>query len=172
MLTAAEALIAELQTEAATTRRVLERVPADRFSWQPHPKSFSAGQLAQHIATIPGSMTRMAQLGTVDMSTRRFEYATAENTAALLSTLDDSVATARDYLAGLDARSASEIFRLMFGDRQIVAFPRLAMMRTMCLNHWYHHRGELVVYLRLLGVPVPIVYGRSADESPFPVAAA
>ncbi|MGH9411832.1 MAG: DinB family protein [Vicinamibacterales bacterium] len=172
MLPAAQALIAELDVETATTRRVLERVPADRYSWQPHPKSLSAGQLAQHIALIPGVMARVAQTDTVDLSTRGREYASAENTAALLSTLDDSVAAARAYLATLDERSAADIFRLTLGDREIASFPRLGVMRTMCLNHWYHHRGELVVYLRLLGVSVPVVYGRSADESPFPPSAA
>jgi uncharacterized damage-inducible protein DinB len=171
MLPAARAMIAELDVETAITRRVLERVPADRFSWQPHAKSLSAGQLAQHIASIPGVMARVAQAGTVDLSTRGREYAPADSAPALLSTLDDSVATARAYLAGLDERSAAEIFRLMWGDREIASFPRLGVMRTMCLNHWYHHRGELVVYLRLLGVSVPVVYGRSADESPFPPAA-
>jgi uncharacterized damage-inducible protein DinB len=74
---------------------------------------------------------------------------------------------ARDFLAGLTEERAGQTWRLTFGDREIFAIPRLSVMRTMCFNHWYHHRGELVVYLRLLGVPVPIVYGRSADENPF-----
>ena len=167
MLPAAQALIAELDAEAPVTRRVLARLPADRFDWQPHPKSFTAGQLAQHIASIPGNIARMAQLDGVDMATRKFEYASAEGSDALLATFDASVTAARDYLGGLDEETAQARWRMTFGDREVVSFPRLAMMRTMCLNHWYHHRGELVVYLRLLGVPVPIVYGRSADESPF-----
>jgi uncharacterized damage-inducible protein DinB len=167
MLPAAHALIAELDAEAPVTRRVLARLPADRFDWQPHPKSFTAGQLAQHIATIPANMVRMAQLDGIDMSTRRFEYASSDGPDALLATLDASVATARAFLEGLDERAASAPWRMTFGDRELFSMPRVGLMRTLCLNHWYHHRGELIVYLRLLGVPVPVVYGRSADESPF-----
>jgi len=167
MLPAAHALIAELDAEAPVTRRVLARLPADRFDWQPHPKSFTAGQLAQHIASIPANMVRMAQVDAVDMSTRRFEYASSEGPDALLATFDASVAAARGFLAGLDERTANAPWRMTFGDRELVSMPRVGLMRTLCLNHWYHHRGELVVYLRLLGVPVPVVYGRSADESAF-----
>jgi uncharacterized damage-inducible protein DinB len=166
MLPAAQALIAELDAETPATRRVLERVPADRFDWRPHPRSMSAGQLAHHVASIPGAITRLAQLDGMDVTTRRFEYPTSEGPAALLATLEASLAAARAYLAGLDEAAARAVWRMTSGEREIVALPRLGMMRTMCLNHWYHHRGELVVYLRLLDVPVPIVYGRSADEGP------
>ena len=167
MLPAAQTLLAELDAEAPVTRRVLARLPADRFDWQPHPKSFTAGQLAQHIAAIPANIVRMAQLDGVDMATRSFEYASPEGADGLLATFDASVATARDYLTGLDEETARSLWRMSFGDREVFSLPRLGMLRTMCLNHWYHHRGELVVYLRLLGVPVPVVYGRSADESLF-----
>ena len=169
MLASAQALIAELDAETPTTRRVLERLPADRFDWQPHPKSLSAGQLAHHIATIPATAARFIQTDGVDMSTRRAEYASSESPAALLASLDASVAAARDALARLDATTAAATWRLTFGERELVAMPRIGVMRTMGLNHWYHHRGELVVYLRLLGVPVPVVYGPSADESPFAI---
>ena len=84
-----------------------------------------------------------------------------------MGSLDASVAAARTMLADLDEKRANELWRMRFGNRELFAIPRLAVIRTMCLNHWYHHRGELVVYLRLLGVPVPVVYGRSADENPF-----
>jgi len=86
---------------------------------------------------------------------------------ALLATFDASVAAARAYLEGLDETSAQASWRMLFGEREVLSLSRIGMMRTLCLNHWYHHRGELVVYLRLLGVPVPVVYGRSADESAF-----
>lgn len=168
MLPAAHALIAELDAETPATRRVLARVPADRLTWRPHEKSLSAGQLAQHVAAIPGSITRLAQLDRMDVRDRRFEYACCESAAALLPTLEASVAAARAFLAGLDEAGAQAPWRMTFGDREIASMPRLGVMRTLCLNHWYHHRGELIVYLRLLGVPVPVVYGRSADESPFP----
>ena len=168
MLPAACALIAEIDAEAPITRRVLERVPGDRLAWQPHPKSLSAGQLAHHIATIPATMARMAQMPAIDMAARRLEYASCESSASLLQTLDASVAAARSFLEGLDEQAANATWRMTYGDRELMTMPRIAVARTIGLNHWYHHRGELVVYLRLLDVPVPIVYGRSADESPFP----
>jgi uncharacterized damage-inducible protein DinB len=167
MLPAARALIAELDAETPATRRVLERVPADRLEWRPHPKSMTAGQLAQHVASIPGTVARFAQMDGLDVATRPSEYAGCDSKEALLAALDASVVATREFLAGLDDARANAIWRLTFGDREIFAIPRLAVMRTMCFNHWYHHRGELVVYLRLLDVPVPIVYGRSADENPF-----
>jgi uncharacterized damage-inducible protein DinB len=167
MLPAAQALIAELDAETPATRRVLERVPADRFEWRPHPKSMSAGQLAQHVAAIPGSVARFVQMDGMDVATRPSEYARCESREALLAALDASVAAAREFLSGVDEARATALWRLTFGDREIFTMPRLGVMRTMCFNHWYHHRGELVVYLRLLDVPVPIVYGRTADENPF-----
>jgi uncharacterized damage-inducible protein DinB len=168
MLPHAQSLIAELDAEARITRRVLERLPADRFDWQPHPKSMTAGQLAQHIAATPGNAARFVQLDGVDMAGRRFEYPCCENKEALMATLDASVAAARDALANLDETSAGETFRIVVGDREVAAMSRINVMRTIGINHLIHHRGELVVYLRLLDVPVPIVYGRSADESPAP----
>ena len=167
MLPAARALIAELDVEAATTRRVLQRVPDDRLAWQPHSKSMTLGQLAQHIASIPGNVTRLLQQPGIDMATRRIEYAPGESASAILATFDASMAAARDLLSGLTEDAATEVWRMTFGEREIFAIPRLGVMRTMCLHHLIHHRGELVVYLRLLDVPVPVVYGRSADENPF-----
>jgi uncharacterized damage-inducible protein DinB len=171
MLPAVRALIAELDAETPATRRVLERLPADRLDWRPHPKSMSLGQLAQHTASIPGTVARFAQMDGLDVSTRPTEYACCESKEAVLATLEASVAAVRDCLGGLDEARANATWRMTFRDRELFAVPRLAMMRTMGFNHWYHHRGELVVYLRLLDIPVPIVYGRSADENPFAAAA-
>jgi len=167
MLPAAQALLAELDAETPATRRVLDRIPADRLTWRPHAKSMSAGQLGLHVASIPGMVTRVTQHDGMDVATRPTEYPSAESKEALLSTFEATLADARSALAGLDEARAKGIWRLTFGDREIFARPRLDVIRTMFLNHWYHHRGELVVYLRLLDVPVPIVYGRSADENPF-----
>lgn len=166
MLPTAQALVAELHAEARITRRVLERLPADRFDWQPHPKSLTAGQLAQHIASTPGNAARFVQLDGVDMAGRRFEYPCCESQESLMSALDASVAAARDVLTNLDESRARETFRITIGDHEVAAMPRINVMRTIGLNHLIHHRGEMVVYLRLLGIPVPIVYGRSADETP------
>lgn len=166
MLPAAHALVAELDAEAAITRRVLDRLPEDRYGWTPHPKSLTAGQLAQHIASIPANIARVAGTDGMDVTTRGLHYDAPASKTALIATLDASVAAAREALEALDESQARGLWRIVAGDRELVAFPRLAAMRTVGLNHWYHHRGELVVYLRLMDVPVPIVYGRSADESP------
>ena len=167
MLPAAQALIAELDKEAPATRRLIERVPDDRLGWRPHPKSMSVAQLANHIATIPGGIARLSQTEAFDISTRNIEPVPGESRAALLATLDSSLATAREVLSQLDDTTANAPWRLSFGEREIFTVPRLEMLRTMLFNHWIHHRGELVVYLRLLDIPVPVVYGRSADENPF-----
>ena len=172
MVPAAQALIAELDAEAPATRRVLERVPADRLEWRPHPKSMTAGQLAQHVASIPGNVARIAQTDGLDLATRPTEYASCASHDALMASFEASLGAAREFLATVDETRAGGMWRLTYGDHEVFAMPRLGVMRTMGLNHWYHHRGELVVYLRLLDVPVPIVYGRSADENPFAQAAA
>jgi uncharacterized damage-inducible protein DinB len=167
MLPAVHALLQELEAEAPVTRRVLERIPADRLSWRPHEKSMSAGQLAQHVASIPGSIGRIVQQDGMDVANRPMTYPTCDTPEALLATFDDSVASLRATLQSLDDEQAVAPWRLHFGDREIFTRPRTSVLRTMAFNHWYHHRGELVVYLRLLDIPVPVVYGRSADENPF-----
>ncbi len=167
MFPGAKALAAELDAEFPITRRVLERVPTEKLAWQPHAKSMSLGQLAQHLALIAGNVARMAQTDGLDVATRPSTYASGESTSAILATFDQSVAASKAALADLDEARAAATWRMTFGEREIFALPRISVMRLMCLNHMIHHRGELVVYLRLLDVPVPVVYGRSADENPF-----
>lgn len=168
---AAQELIAELQAEAPATRRVLERVPGDRLEWRPHAKSMSLGQLAQHVASMPGAIARLAALDGFDAATASFQPEAAESAEALLALHEASVAEATEYLAGLTDEDAVAPWRLSHGDREIFTVPRVGLMRTLAFNHLYHHRGQLTVYLRLLDVPVPVVYGRSADENPFAPAA-
>ncbi len=167
MLPAVHALVQELEAETPATRRVLERIPAGRLSWRPHAKSMSAGQLAQHVASIPGNIARVVRQDGMDLAGRPMTYAACDSPEALLATFDDSIATLRQTLDSLDDETATAPWRLHFGEREIFTLPRTSVLRTMCFNHWYHHRGELVVYLRLLEIPVPVVYGRSADENPF-----
>lgn len=170
MSTAAQALIAELEAEAPATRRVLERIPGDRLEWRPHERSMSVGQLALRVAAIPGRISQMAAADSFDASQANFVPPQPASAAELLPTFEESVAGARAFLAGLDAESAAAPWTLTHGERVIFTMPRLGVMRTLAFNHWYHHRGQLLVYLRLLGVPVPVVYGRSADEDPFAIA--
>jgi len=161
-----DSIINELRQEAITTRRVLERVPEGKLSWKPHPTSMSLGQLSLHVASIPGNVSRLAQLDAFDASDANFVADEANSVDQILTALDDSVNAAETYLAGLDNKAATDTWRLTLRGQEVFSVPRIGMLRTIMLNHWYHHRGQLAVYLRLLEVPVPVIYGRSADENP------
>ena len=165
-MTIIETLLAELEQEAVTTRRVLERVPGDHLGWRPHPKSMSLGQLALHIATVPGSVARLASELTLP-APPDFVQAEAAHASELVPALTESVAEARRLLGGLDDAAMADTWRLLADGQELMAMPRVALLRAIMLNHWYHHRGQLSVYLRMLDVPIPIIYGRSADENPF-----
>lgn len=162
-----EALIAELRQEAATTRRVLERVPDAQLGWTPHAKSMTLGQLAMHTATMPGGITGLAQSPGVDVSTVNFEPPQPTSVAEMLATLDAGVETAAAFLAGFTPEQQAEVVKFTRGDVELMAMPRGMIVRFIMLNHWYHHRGQLSVYLRMLDIPIPVIYGRSADENPF-----
>ncbi|HEY2905963.1 MAG TPA: DinB family protein [Vicinamibacterales bacterium] len=161
-----DGLLAELEQEAVTTRRVLERVPPAHLSWKPHPKSMSLGQLALHIATVPGNVAELAAVDTVP-SPPAFVQPEAATASELVPALLESVAKAKRTLGGFDDAKMSATWRLQNGGRDIMAMPRVALVRAIMLNHWYHHRGQLLVYLRLLNQSVPSVYGPTADENPF-----
>ena len=160
-----ETFVQELEQEAKTTRRVLERVPNAHLGWKPHQKSWTLGQLALHLATVPGGVAEFASAPSVQAP--NFVQPAASSAAELLPALDDSIAKATGILRGMDDASLMATFRVMNGDREVMALPRVAFLRAIMLNHWYHHRGQLSVYLRQLGVPVPSIYGPSADENPF-----
>jgi uncharacterized damage-inducible protein DinB len=160
-------MLNELQQEAVTTRRVLERVPADKLSWKPHPKSMSLGQLSLHVANIPGDLCRLAQLEEFDASQANFEPPEAKCLEEIFNAFELSLKTAADYIGGIDEETASGSWRLTSKGREVFTVPRAGLLRSIMLNHWYHHRGQLSVYLRLLDIPVPTIYGRSADENPF-----
>jgi uncharacterized damage-inducible protein DinB len=161
----ANALLSEMEQEAQTTRRVLERVPQAHLTWKPHPKSMSLGQLALHIAMVPGLVAELAARDSIERP--QFVQPEAAAASELVPALDSSVAKARQHLGGMDDAAMTATWRLMSDGRELMAMPRAAFARAVMLNHWYHHRGQLSVYLRLLDVPVPVIYGRSADESPF-----
>ena len=162
----AEALIAELEQETATTRRVLERVPADKLSWKPHTKSMSLGQLALHVAQTPGNVASMAAQNPA-AAPESFEQAAASSVAEVMSALDESVGRAQEIVQGFDDAAMMETWSIAAGGKTLMSVPRVGWLRAVMLNHWYHHRGQLSVYLRLLDVPVPSIYGPSADENPF-----
>lgn len=160
-----DALLSEMEMEAQATARVLERVPEEHLSWKPHPKSFSLGQLALHVATIPGMVAEMAALDSLEPP--QFVQAEAATAAELVPALTASVARAREVLGGFDDAAMGATWRLVADGKELMAMPRAAVARMIMLNHWYHHRGQLLVYLRMHNVPLPSVYGPTADENPF-----
>ena len=163
-----DALVEELEAEALTTRRVLERVPGDRLEWRPHAKARTLGQLAQHVAIVPGAV---AELATASPPVQAPDFSRPDpgprSAEELLPMLDDSIRRAKKALRTLDDAALGETWRMVKGDRELFAVPRRQFVRSTVFNHWYHHRGQLTVYLRALGVAVPSVYGPSADEHPF-----
>ncbi|MES3035635.1 MAG: DinB family protein [Gemmatimonadota bacterium] len=161
----AQTIIQELEMEAATTRRVLARVPEEKFSWAPHTKSRTLGALAMHIAGNPGSVMTLASQNPAEIP--GFGDVMPNSAAEILTTLDDSVAEARRLLEGMSDAQLTEVWRVNANGKEIMAMPRMAFLRSVLLNHWYHHRGQMSVYLRELDVPLPSIYGPSADENPF-----
>lgn len=158
-------IVAELDQEGQTTRRVLERVPEDKLTWKPHTKSMSLGQLALHLATAPGAVATIASQDRVEAPS--FDQPEAKTRAEILDAFSQSLTTAKDLLNQIDDARATATWTLTRNGKVLMAVPRLAMLRAILLNHSYHHRGQLSVYLRLLNVPVPSIYGPSADENPF-----
>ncbi len=159
-------LLAVMEQEADATRRTLERVPGDRLAWRPHEKSMSLGQLARHVATIPGDIAQIVAADFLDVS--EIEPTSQVDSAdELLPLLERSLETAKQVLAGMDDERATGGWRLTAGDETLMEIPRVACFTVFGINHWCHHRAQLGVYLRLLDVPVPATYGPSADENPF-----
>ncbi len=167
-MTIIEAMLQELEQESQTTRRVLERVPDEHLAWKPHSKSMSLGQLALHVATLPGGVAAIAAQN--PFSVPNFTQASPSSTSELVPALQRSVAEARTLLGGMSDEDMAATWRLVDGDRELMAVPRGAMLRGLMLNHLYHHRGQLAVYIRQVGGLVPSIYGPSADENPFAVA--
>ena len=160
-----DGLLQELEQEAQTTRRVLARVPDNQLTWRPHKKARTLGELALHIATVPGAVATIA--AQPEMQAPQFIDPSPNSASELIPALDESIKKAKSVLSGMDDVTLNATFRMMKGEREIFAIPRVAMLRSIMLNHWYHHRGQLTVYLRELGVPIPSIYGPSADENPF-----
>jgi uncharacterized damage-inducible protein DinB len=167
MIPMVEPMLKELREEAATTRRVLEKVPADKLSWRPHQKSMSLGQLAMHIATTPGGLAKALQGDEFEIDPKNFGPQEPKSIGEIHAAHDQSVRDAEAFLSGVTEQSARGDWRLKVNGKQVMGRPRIEVARTIMMNHWYHHRGQLSVYLRLLDVPVPSIYGPSADENPF-----
>jgi uncharacterized damage-inducible protein DinB len=166
-MTIGQSMLAEFDEEMKNTRKVLERVPDDKWGWKPHEKSGTLGWLAGHVGTVPEWIT-------MTINTRELDYAPVngpsyeppkiENRAQLLAAFDKGAAEARAALADVSDEEIVEGWRLLAGGQEIFTLPRVACIRSMCMNHLIHHRAQLTVYFRLVGVPVPGLYGPSADE--------
>jgi uncharacterized damage-inducible protein DinB len=159
--------IMELDREASSTRKMLERVPEGKLDWAPHPKSMTLGKLATHVATLPSWSNSLKDDG-FDVGVNSVGVPPAPpTTAGLLALFDKTIADAKVALSALDDARAMGLWTLSMKGKTVFSMPRLAVVRMMILNHSVHHRGQLSVYLRLLDVPVPGMYGPSADENPF-----
>ena len=163
--TIAMSLLTEFEIQAPITRRFLERLPEDKLTWKPHEKSMTAGQLAYHIAFVPGGVIRFLQNNPAQAP----DFATFPQPASIkevLSIFDEGVAAVHEILPTFDDAAMNETWRMMAGGREVLAQPRAQFLRDVMLSHWYQHRGQFSVYLRILNVAVPASWGPSADEPP------
>ncbi len=156
-----ESMLPEFDIEMATTRRVLERVPTDKGQWKPHPKSFSIGHLTQLVARMPGWITMTMRNPVLDLGD--FTGYSYETTETLLKEFDKNVREAREILASAKDEAFAGPWSLKRGDQVFFTLPVGAVVRQN-ISHLVHHRGQLTVYLRLLDIPVPSIYGPTADE--------
>jgi len=164
-MSATAAMIQEFEQEAATTRRVLERVPTDKLAWKPHEKSMSLGTLAMHIASGPAFITDWAVQDSITFAGGASPE--AKSTAEILSAHDASVAKTKTNISSIGDSGLGTMWSMKTPDgKTAMTMPKAALLRSVAFNHIYHHRGQLSVYLRLLNVPVPSIYGPSADERP------
>jgi len=157
-------LLAEFEVQAAITRRFLERLPENKLTWKLHERSMTAGQLAFHLASVPGGVAQ-AVLSNPGQA-RGFQFPQPESCDEILNALDESIATLRRVLPTLDDAAMEEMWKLNDADHEIFSQPRGEFLRNVMLSHWYQHRGQFSVYLRLLNIAVPASWGPSADEPP------
>ncbi|MBV8896800.1 MAG: hypothetical protein JO051_09835 [Acidobacteriaceae bacterium] len=160
----AQTLLIDFDPEIASTRRTLERIPENDPQWKPAEKSMPIGRLALHVARLPDFWTKIISTPELDFSKEKFPDLIFESTANLLSELDRSSAEAKRRLQDASDEELRTDWVVRFGDRIVAKGPRELLYRTMFLNHLVHHRAQLGVYLRLLNLPVPGIYGPSADE--------
>ena len=161
-----DALLPEFDHEMATTRRLLERVPEAEFAWKPHDKSMALGQLAGHVANLPQWCSLMLDATVFDLDSMPSDPRPKlpESRAALVAEFDAKVGRAREQLARTTDPDLMTPWTLKKGGHEIFTLPRVSAIRSFVMNHLIHHRGQLSVYLRLRDVPVPPIYGPTADE--------
>jgi len=160
----ARAILGELENESQSTVRMLERVPGDKLDWTPHAKSMTLGRLAWHIAGIPARVAHFLRSGTFDLSQAGPPPAKEGTPVDVIAEFRRNVDELKQLIGAMDDEAMKEPFSLTRNGETVRTMTNIAMIRTILLNHSYHHRGQLSVYLRLLDVPVPAIYGTSADE--------
>ena len=161
-----QALLPEFDQEMANTRKALERVPDGKFDWKPHDKSGTMGWLAGHLATLPNLALMALAQDSFDLATRP-TLPKLNNRAEVLAAFDKGIAEARKAIAAASDEHLMKPWSLLNGGQTLLSLPRIAVLRGFFMNHLIHHRGQFTVYLRLNNVPVPSIYGPSADENPF-----
>lgn len=165
-----KSLLPEFDQEMANTRKTLERVPEDKFDWKPHEKSFSMGHLASHIATLPSWAVMTINQDSIDIAPAGeppLVGPEAKTPEELLGIFDSNVTAARAAIAGASDEQLFKPWTLLSGGNTVLTLPKIAVLRGFVMNHGIHHRAQLGVYLRLNDVPVPSIYGPSADEGGF-----
>ena len=160
-----QSLLPEFDQEMVTARKTLERVPDGKFDWKPHAKSGSMGWLANHLADMPTWFATTIKQDSVDIANAPVE--SPKSTKQLLEKFDKGVVEARAALVGVSDADMMKPWSLMKSGQVLMTMPRIACLRTLVMNHLIHHRAQLGVYLRMNDIPVPAVYGPSADERPF-----
>lgn len=158
------ALIAELKMEAANTRKILERVPTDKNDWRPHAKSMALGRLATHVAEIPNWVTTILTTDELDFAKSEFKSHVASSNQELLDILSKSVDEGVKVLENSTDADYEKMWTMRNGNQVYFTLPKKVVLRTFAYSHNFHHRAQLGVYLRLLDVPVPGMYGPTADE--------
>jgi uncharacterized damage-inducible protein DinB len=161
----ANEFLAEFEIQAPITRKFLERLPADKLTWKPHEKSLTAGQLAYHIAFVPGAIVQFVKNNPAE-APKSFQFPQPATHAEILKTFDEGVEAVRAHLPEFNDAAMRESWSMVGDGHQVLAQPRFEFIRDVMLSHIYQHRGQFSVYLRLLNVAVPASWGPSADEAP------
>ena len=160
-------ILAELDQEAEITKRLLDIVPEDKLDWRPHQKAKSLGELAMHLAVLQGNVAQLGNEDVRDVTDIPRSEPDATSRQQLLQTFSESLAKAKEIVDSTDDQKAVREWQLTKDGQTVISMPRNAFWRTVLLNHNYHHRGQLSTYLRTLDVPLPSIYGPSADTDPF-----
>jgi uncharacterized damage-inducible protein DinB len=161
----AEMFLAEFDVQAPITRKFLERLPEDKLTWKPHAKSLTAGQLAYHLATVPAGIAQFVKNNPAE-APKSFDFPQPGSKSEILKAFDEGAATVRSELSKFSDSAMRETWRMVGDGHEMLAMPRETFVRNIMLSHWYQHRGQFAVYLRLLDVAVPSSWGPSADEAP------